>query len=79
MQLLDDKKELSFQKPTEARMRLLFQVLEDLVPQLGVFSRVVALIRDELYGKTAVYIYRSRNTESGCCSYEMLLLCKSKI
>ncbi|MGH0115908.1 UNVERIFIED_CONTAM: hypothetical protein FKN15_054264 [Acipenser sinensis] len=30
-------------------MRLLFQVLEDLVPQLGVFSRVVALIRDELY------------------------------
>ncbi|KAK6481921.1 hypothetical protein HHUSO_G16450 [Huso huso] len=49
VQLLDDKKELSFQKPTEARMRLLFQVLEDLVPQLGVFSRVVALIRDELY------------------------------
>ncbi|XP_041124926.1 uncharacterized protein LOC121325916 [Polyodon spathula] len=49
VQLLDDKKELSFQKPTEARMRLLFQVLEDLVPQLGVFSRVVALIRDELF------------------------------
>ncbi|RXM36144.1 Collagen alpha-2(VI) chain [Acipenser ruthenus] len=58
VQLLDDKKELSFQKPTEARMRLLFQVLEDLVPQLdGVYS--LQLTKDpDLESETAETVTR---------------------
>ncbi|XP_072883951.1 uncharacterized protein [Hemitrygon akajei] len=49
VRLIEDKKELSFKKPTEDRMNLVFQVLEDLLPELGIYTSVLNLIRDELY------------------------------
>ncbi|GCB78900.1 hypothetical protein scyTo_0015899, partial [Scyliorhinus torazame] len=49
VRLIEDKKELSFKKPTLERMNLVFQVLEDLLPHMGIFTRVLKLIRDELY------------------------------
>nr|XP_014343728.1 PREDICTED: uncharacterized protein LOC102353636 [Latimeria chalumnae] len=56
VQLLESKKEISIQEPTESRMKFLFQLLDNLLPKLGVFSRVVKLIRDELY--EAVYSFQ---------------------
>ncbi|KAK3096071.1 hypothetical protein FSP39_022738 [Pinctada imbricata] len=40
-------------KPNEERVRVAFQVLDDLVPKLGVYTRVFTKIKDDLYG--AVY------------------------
>ncbi|XP_078421322.1 uncharacterized protein LOC144694594 [Cetorhinus maximus] len=66
VRLIEDKKELSFKKPTEERMNLVFQVLEDLLPHMGVFSRVLKLIRDELYdGVYSSQITGSSAPESG--------------
>ncbi|KAM4636970.1 uncharacterized protein O3C94_018003 [Discoglossus pictus] len=47
--LLEDKKTVSFQHPTEQRIRVVFEVLDKMTPQLGVFSKVLRLIRTELY------------------------------
>ncbi|XP_067858905.1 uncharacterized protein [Heptranchias perlo] len=66
VRLIEDKKELSFKKPTEDRMNLVFQVLEDLLPQLGMFTRVLKLIRDELYdGVYSSQLTGSSRPESG--------------
>lgn len=32
-------------------MKMVFQVLEDILPELGIYTSVLKLIRDELYGK----------------------------
>uniref|UniRef100_UPI00398E8431 uncharacterized protein n=1 Tax=Pristiophorus japonicus TaxID=55135 RepID=UPI00398E8431 len=66
VRLIEDKKELSFKKPTEDRMNLVFHVLDDLLPQLGVFTRVLKLIRDELYdGVYSSQLTGSSGPESG--------------
>ncbi|XP_055502911.1 uncharacterized protein LOC129704064 isoform X3 [Leucoraja erinacea] len=49
VRLIEDKKELFFKKPTEDRMKMVFQVLEDILPELGIYTSVLKLIRDELY------------------------------
>ncbi|XP_072413434.1 uncharacterized protein [Chiloscyllium punctatum] len=67
MRLIEDKKELSFKKPTEERMNLVFQVLDDLLPHMGVFTKVLKLIRDELYDG----IYSTEITGSSARESEM--------
>ncbi|XP_007901833.1 uncharacterized protein LOC103185242 [Callorhinchus milii] len=47
-------------------MRLVFQVLGDLYPQLGAFSKVLQLIRDELYNG----VYSSQRTGSSVSESE---------
>ncbi|KAE8589512.1 hypothetical protein XENTR_v10017594 [Xenopus tropicalis] len=49
LHLLEDKRTVSFQQPTEERIQVVFEVLDTLTPQLGVFSKVLQLIRAELY------------------------------
>ncbi|XP_056389139.1 uncharacterized protein LOC130283530 isoform X2 [Hyla sarda] len=53
VQLLEDRGAVSFRPPSEERVQLVFDVLDSLIPQLGVFCRVLGLIREELQG--AVY------------------------
>ncbi|MEE6486694.1 hypothetical protein FKM82_014675 [Ascaphus truei] len=53
LRLLEDKGTISFQQPTEERIHLVFDVLDKVTPQLGVYSRVLRLIRAEIYD--AVY------------------------
>ncbi|XP_038677479.1 uncharacterized protein LOC119979396 isoform X2 [Scyliorhinus canicula] len=66
VRLIEDKKELSFKKPTLERMNLVFQVLEDLLPHMGIFTRVLKLIRDELYDG----VYSSQLTASSAAESE---------
>ncbi|KAM5132303.1 uncharacterized protein ACMZJ9_019106 [Mantella aurantiaca] len=54
VQLLEDKGEVSFQPMTEERIRLVFQILDKVSPQLGTFSRLMGLLGAELHD--AVYI-----------------------
>ncbi|XP_067909085.1 uncharacterized protein [Heterodontus francisci] len=66
VRLMEDKKELSFKRPTEDRMKLVFQVLDDLLPHTGMLTRVLKLIRDELYdGVYSSQITGSSAPESG--------------
>lgn len=51
VQLLEDKGAVSFQPMTEERIRLVFQVLDKVSPQLGTFSRLMGLLGAELHGK----------------------------
>lgn len=37
--------------PTEDKMILVFQTLDKLIPNLGVFTRVMELCRGQLFGK----------------------------
>jgi hypothetical protein len=37
--------------PTEDKLLLVFKVLDQLVPHLGVFSSIMKLCRNELFGK----------------------------
>ena len=37
--------------PNEDRVRVAFQVLDDLVPKLGVYTRVFTKIKDDLHGE----------------------------
>ncbi|XP_072335592.1 uncharacterized protein [Scyliorhinus torazame] len=67
VRLIEDKKELSFKKPTLERMNLVFQVLEDLLPHMGIFTRVLKLIRDELYDG----VYSSQLTASSAAESEI--------
>ncbi|XP_075071671.1 uncharacterized protein LOC142160698 isoform X3 [Mixophyes fleayi] len=53
VRLLEDKGTITFQPLTEERIQLVFEVLDKVTPNLGVFSQVIALIRSELHG--AVY------------------------
>ncbi|XP_068111368.1 uncharacterized protein [Hyperolius riggenbachi] len=53
VRLLEDKGTVSFQPLTAERTQLVFQILDKVIPQLGVFSRLIGLIRAELYD--AVY------------------------
>ncbi|XP_069468191.1 myosin heavy chain, clone 203-like [Ambystoma mexicanum] len=53
LQLLDDKKKVSFREPSEARIKRVFEVLEGVTPQLGLFSPLLTHIKDELWA--AVY------------------------
>ncbi|XP_078497322.1 uncharacterized protein LOC144753541 isoform X2 [Lissotriton helveticus] len=63
LQLLDDKKGVSFQQPTEARIKQVFEILDSVIPQLGVFSPLLTHIKEELKG--AVYSSQlTGNTES---------------
>lgn len=39
--------------PNEERIRIAFRVLDDLVPKLGVYTRIFTKIKDDLFG---VYI-----------------------
>ncbi|XP_073451889.1 uncharacterized protein [Aquarana catesbeiana] len=55
VQLLEDKGAVSFQPMTEERIRLVFQVLDKVSPQLGTFSRLMGLLGAELHD--AVYIH----------------------
>ncbi|XP_048465036.1 uncharacterized protein LOC109911229 [Rhincodon typus] len=66
VRLIEDKKELSFKKPTEERMNLVFQVLDDLLPQMGIFTRILKL-RDELYAG----IYSTKITGSSALESRM--------
>ncbi|XP_078269563.1 uncharacterized protein LOC144601366 [Rhinoraja longicauda] len=66
VRLIEDKKELSFKKPTEDRMNMVFQVLEDLLPELGIYASVLKLIRDELYdGVYSSQLTVNSGSESG--------------
>ncbi|XP_078080452.1 uncharacterized protein LOC144500851 [Mustelus asterias] len=67
VRLIEDKHELSFKKPTEERMNLVFQVLEDLLPHMGIFTRVLKLIRDELYDG----VYSSQITGNSAAESEI--------
>ncbi|XP_069095351.1 uncharacterized protein [Pleurodeles waltl] len=53
LQLLDDKKTVNFQEPTEARTKQVFEILDSVIPQLGVFSPLLTHIKVEL--NEAVY------------------------
>lgn len=44
-------KENDAKKMTEERSLLLFQVLDNLLPHLGVFKPILSRIREELYGE----------------------------
>jgi hypothetical protein len=37
-------------KPTEERMVLIFQLLDDMVPHMGIFRQTVSLMKKEIYG-----------------------------
>lgn len=53
---------------TEERSILLFQVLDNLIPHLGVFKPILSKIREELYGTFCVLSneYRSIISFSQC-------------
>lgn len=36
--------------PNEERIRIAFRVLDDLVPKLGVYTRIFTKIKDDLFG-----------------------------
>nr|XP_033797489.1 uncharacterized protein LOC117359225 [Geotrypetes seraphini] len=64
VQLLEDKKSISFEEPSEVRIRLVFQILDRLVPELGVYSELVKLIAEEIYA--AVYSPRFTGSLAMC-------------
>ncbi|XP_018082738.2 uncharacterized protein LOC108697319 [Xenopus laevis] len=68
LHLLEDKRTVSFQRPTEERIQVVFEVLDTLTPQLGVFSKVLRLIRAELhdaiYSSTISASPVSKNSDS---------------
>ncbi|XP_029466608.1 uncharacterized protein LOC115096239 [Rhinatrema bivittatum] len=53
VQLLEDKKCVSVEEPSEAQIKMAFQVLERLVPELGLYSELLKLLVQEIYA--AVY------------------------
>lgn len=40
--------------PNEERIRIAFRVLDDLVPKLGVYTRIFTKIKDDLFGILSV-------------------------
>lgn len=50
--------------PNEERIRIAFKVLDDLVPKLGVYTRIFTKIKDDLFGNYIMESFRfSRDYE----------------
>ncbi|XP_030058495.1 trichohyalin [Microcaecilia unicolor] len=64
VQLLEVKKSISLEEPSEVRIKMVFQILDRLVPELGVYSELVKLIAEEIYA--AVYSPRFTGNSAIC-------------